>query len=184
MNKLKHQTKNTDTLATLLKQFFEYYSEFDFASKAICLNEAVAITKPEHSPLYIVNPLERGLNVSKNVSVEELERFVVEVRNAVWTLEMNENRDTNWGLLSLFENSQKRRVITGFGLQQSGRLMDVSKLFEDDNEEESTGEIVYKNEAVKKQVQNIRQETEDALKVIKNRNVKTSHSNIKEKHQR
>ncbi|KAK5647273.1 hypothetical protein RI129_002165 [Pyrocoelia pectoralis] len=62
---LKFEGRNTDDLESLLKQFFNFYSSFDFSSNAINLNEAISITKPEHSPLYIVNPLERGLNVSK-----------------------------------------------------------------------------------------------------------------------
>lgn len=110
MNKLDHETKNTDSLETLLKQFFEYYSQFDFVSKAVCINESVALSKPEHSPLYIVNPLERGLNVSKNVSIEEMEKFKIELRNAAWTLEAQQNRDSNWGLLSLFENTKSTTI--------------------------------------------------------------------------
>lgn len=185
MNKLNHKTKNADSLETLLKQFFEYYSQFDFISKAVCINEAVAIPKPEHSPLYIVNPLERGLNVSKNVSIEEMERFTSELRNAAWALEAQHSRDTNWGLLSLFENTQKARQFTGFGIQQPGRLMEVSKLFEEDEEEEPKTpdeRITFKNEELKKQVQTIKKETQDILKVFKNQENKTN--KIKEKHQR
>lgn len=184
MNKLNHQTENTDNLEKLLKQFFEYYSQFDFTSKAVCINETVTLTKPEHSALYIVNPLERGLNVSKNVSIEEMERFKVELRNAAWTLEAQQNRDSNWGLLSLFENSRKVRQFSGYGIQQPGRLMEVSKLFEEDEEEKRKSlddGVVYKNEDIKKQVQSIKRETRDSLRVIKNHEDKI---NIKEKHQR
>lgn len=109
-------------------QFFEYYSQFDFSSKAISLNAGIAITKPEHSALYIVNPLERELNVSKNVSFEELEHFKMEVRNAAWCLESQENHKNNWGILSLFDN--KKKAFQPIAHPKHTKLIEVSKLFE------------------------------------------------------
>ncbi|CAG2057787.1 unnamed protein product [Timema podura] len=84
-NETKKQNK--DSLETLLLNFFEFYSSFDFSSRAISIVEGMTIPKPEHAPLYIVNPLERGFNVSKNVSHEETERLRIELRNAAWALE-------------------------------------------------------------------------------------------------
>lgn len=67
-----------------------------------------SIAKPDHSPLYIENPLERSLNVSKNVSPEEVLRLRVELRNSAWFFEQlddeddkGRNPDKFWGLLSL-----------------------------------------------------------------------------------
>lgn len=96
------KTDNTSSLEHLLRQFFEFYSHFDFSSKAICLNEAVTIVKPEFSPMYIVNPLEKGFNVSKNVSLDEVERFQSEAKTAAWILE-SEEKTQSWGLISIFE---------------------------------------------------------------------------------
>ncbi|XP_019881719.2 poly(A) RNA polymerase, mitochondrial isoform X2 [Aethina tumida] len=159
INLLNHKTKNQQSLGSLLAEFFEFYSQFDFSAKAICLNEPIALTKPEHSALYIVNPLERGLNVSKNVSLEELEKFKMEVRNAAWVLESQENKSKNWGLLSIFErrNKPSQNLQFTFTNKQS-RLMNISTLFE---EEES-----YKNETVKAQVESIKQETQDKIKQL------------------
>lgn len=168
VNKLDHKTENSDNLGSLLKQFFEFYSHFDFSAKAVCLNEAVAITKPEHSPLYIVNPLERGLNVSKNVSLEEVQRFKSELQNAAWTMESQEIKATNWGILSLFEKARVAGANTVFPMHlKHGRLMEVRKLFEEEEEEgEELNDITYKNEEIKKQVQEIKRETRATLKNI------------------
>lgn len=125
--KLKETFYNNDNLYDLLLKFFEFYSEFDFNTKAISLNEGIPITKPEHSALYIVNPLEKFLNVSKNVSIEELERFKMEARNAIWCLESQEEQVGDWGILSLFNRKSKYSV-------KSKKLIDVSKLFSEDGE--------------------------------------------------
>ncbi|KAI4468029.1 poly a polymerase cid pap -related [Holotrichia oblita] len=106
--------------------------------KAICLNDGSAVTKPDHSPLYIVNPLERGLNVSKNVSLEELEKLKMEMRNAAWLLESQESKGMNWGILSLFESKKKTSMATA----KQPKLLEVSKLFDS---EETNIDIEFKN---------------------------------------
>lgn len=163
---LKKQTKNTESLSSLLKQFFEYYSQFDFTNKAVCLNEAVAIPKPEHSPMYIVNPLERGLNVSKNVSLEEVDRFKAHLKNAAWTLESSEETNTsNWGILGLFDNSRKTAAseLLKYHTKQGTRLLELNTLFEEENQVE---EMKFKNVEIKRQVEDIKKKTEETLRTI------------------
>ncbi|KAL1132679.1 hypothetical protein AAG570_010631 [Ranatra chinensis] len=75
------------SIAELLCGFFDFYTKFDFATAGVSICTGSSIIKPDYSPIYIVNPLERSLNVSKNVSPEEVERLRVEVRNALWCLE-------------------------------------------------------------------------------------------------
>lgn len=162
INRLNFKSKNTDSLKTLLGQFFEYYSQFDFSTKAVSLNEGVPIIKPEQSALYIVNPLERGLNVSKNVSLEELEKFKLEVRNAAWLLESSENLSTN-GILTLF-NKNKNGIPIVSSMQRQGKLLQISKLFEEATGKSNTTD--FKNDFVKNQVETIKSETEQALKNI------------------
>lgn len=113
-------------MQSLLEEFFEYYSQFDFSMKAICLN-GIVIGKPDHSPLYIVNPLERGLNVSKNVSLEELQKLKMEMKNAAWILESQE-KGTDSGILSLFESKKKLSLAA----PKQSKLIEVSKLFDED----------------------------------------------------
>jgi len=146
-----------------LLEFFEFYAQFDFTNKAICLNEAVSITKPEHSAMYIVNPLERSLNVSKNVSVDELERFKTEVRNAAWILESQEGKLVEKGLLAILDNKSdiKEKIQVAFSPKYN-RLMDVTTLFAEIPAEK----VEYKNEQVKAQVNSIKKETKENIKML------------------
>lgn len=166
LNKYNHKTLNTGSLETLLKDFFVYYSQFDFTKNAICLNEAVTMTKPEFSPMYIVNPLEKGLNVSKNVSMDEVERFKRETRTAAWTLESQENKDL-WGILGLLENNMKNANLNfATFTNKQDRLMDISTLFQ--NDENGNDSTKYKNIGVKKQVEEIKKQTRKQIKALEN----------------
>lgn len=97
---------NDSPLTDLLHGFFEFYSNFDFNSYAISLISGCMIHKPEYSPMYLVNPLERHLNVSKNVSPEECERIRTHCRNAAWIMEfgLSEQKEgEKWGFLNLLD---------------------------------------------------------------------------------
>lgn len=118
--------------------FFEFYSSFDFTSKGVSLVAGRDIAKPEHTPLYIENPLERYLNVSKNVSPEETVRLGVEFRNASWLLErmldegLPENKEEKvWGILKMLTTADKK----GFKSPKpkTYRLVQVNDLFNDDS---------------------------------------------------
>lgn len=73
IKKWPSSTCSSLSLEELLFDFFCFYSEFDFASLAISLRDGKSINKPHsnHAGLYICNPLETSLMVSKNVSVTE-----------------------------------------------------------------------------------------------------------------
>ncbi|ERL89575.1 poly(A) RNA polymerase, mitochondrial [Dendroctonus ponderosae] len=166
ITKLKFQTQNTSSLEVLLREFFEYYAQFDFGAKAICLNEAVAISKPEHSPLYIVNPIEKGLNVSKNVSIEEVEKFKIEVRNAAWILESKERNYESTGLIAILDSKDHIKNKLPFVLSaKNNRLMEISELF-DEEERNSDPNVEYKNDEVKKQVRAIKKKTTETIKSL------------------
>jgi poly(A) RNA polymerase, mitochondrial len=131
-------SKNKESLESLLAHFFEFYSSFDFGSKGVSLVAGREIAKPEHSPLYIENPLERYLNVSKNVSPEETVRLGVEFRNASWLLEkmldedLPENKeDKVWGLLKMLTNPDKKSFKSPQA--KSYRLVQVNDLFNEDS---------------------------------------------------
>lgn len=140
VTKLPFTTTNQDSLGQLLFQFFEFYSQFDFTNRAISLNEARTVIKPDDSAMYIVNPLELGLNVSKNLSPIEIDRFKLEVRNAVWFLESSMDKSTlsqleqktNWGLLYLFKTLKSHH--SGRSSADAKKpLVDVRRLFDDDS---------------------------------------------------
>ncbi|KAH8245591.1 hypothetical protein KR032_012251 [Drosophila birchii] len=149
LERLAFRSRNQSSLSELLLQFFEFYSQFDFHNRAISLNEGRALAKPDHSAMYIVNPLEQLLNVSKNVSLEECERLRIEVRNAAWVLESevesaslspeageghnnnsnnNERLEMSWGLLNLFK--QPERAVIRPNMFFKPRMVEVSDLFE------------------------------------------------------
>lgn len=129
--------QNDCDLQTLLFQFFEYYSQFDFADKAISINEGRPIRKPNALPLYIVNPLELALNVSRNVSYEECERLKLEVRNAAWHLEgcLENKKSEDWGILGLIEKRSSRGLKKLLRVGNSHRLVSVKDLFSDEDDQ-------------------------------------------------
>lgn len=152
-------SQNTDNLETLLFQFFEFYSQFDFQDKAISINEGVPIRKQNSLPLYIVNPLEQALNVSRNVSYEECERFKLEVRNAAWQLETFDGKKTDdWGILSLIEKKAARGLKKLLRVGNSQRLVSVKDLFKDDDE----------TQVSKVQIKKTDREIEASVKEMKN----------------
>lgn len=155
LNALGFKTTNASSVDELLIEFYEFYSSFDFSNRGISLNEAKSILKPDHCAMYIVNPLEPLLNVSKNLSLEETERFRIEVRNAAWILEsdMQSNRTPGepWGLLNLFKTNQKSLIRPQMFFKP--RMVDVTDLFE--KGDAPAQRIEYKNHVVKRQVEEI-----------------------------
>ncbi|CAH1401680.1 unnamed protein product [Nezara viridula] len=121
LRNVRLELDHSKTTAELLLGFFNFYQNFDFNNKAISLCSAKIINKLDYSPMYIVNPLDRNLNVTKNVSLEEVERIRVEARNAAWALE------TSSRLVDLFRSSpeslmSKRKYIS--------RMVMVKDLFQ------------------------------------------------------
>ncbi|CAG0925320.1 unnamed protein product [Notodromas monacha] len=76
-------------LGELLTGFFEFGGQFDFKTKGMSLVTGKACAKPDHSPLYVENPLDRSLNVTRNVSGDEVDRFVRQCRESAWSVESN-----------------------------------------------------------------------------------------------
>ncbi|KAH8373673.1 hypothetical protein KR200_009538 [Drosophila serrata] len=196
LERLAFRSRNQSSLSELLLQFFEFYSQFDFHNRAISLNEGRALAKPDHSAMYIVNPLEQLLNVSKNVSLEECERLRIEVRNAAWVLESevesaslspeaseghnnknnnNERLEMSWGLLNLFKQPEKAVIRPNMFFKP--RMVEVSDLFEQKESSSaptaspspSTPEptITYKSASVRQQVQTIKAATRSELKQLR-----------------
>uniref|UniRef100_A0A8W7PQJ4 Poly(A) RNA polymerase mitochondrial-like central palm domain-containing protein n=1 Tax=Anopheles coluzzii TaxID=1518534 RepID=A0A8W7PQJ4_ANOCL len=130
--------------------------------RAISLNLGSTILKPDHSPMYIVNPLETVLNVSKNVNHEETELFRIQVRNAVWLLEAH-GKETGaptepWGLVSLFGPKQQERITPQMFFTK--RLLNVKDIFD---EVPADAPTQYRNPAVKSQVAAIQRATKAEL---------------------
>ncbi|XP_075224571.1 poly(A) RNA polymerase, mitochondrial-like [Lycorma delicatula] len=141
---------NKSSLADLLKGFFDFYVKFDFDSHALSLKLGKALPKQEHSALYIVNPLESHLNVSKNVSPEELGRLRIEICNAARYLDrelqiehINVDSQEDWGLITLFQSQHfksKSKDIFYSSVQKkqvsANRLVAVSDLFSEESNDD------------------------------------------------
>nr|XP_033335840.1 poly(A) RNA polymerase, mitochondrial isoform X2 [Megalopta genalis] len=78
-----HNTKNVMKMEKLLYGFFEYYATFDFHMHAICVLDGYVKQKPDVTPLYIHNPLDTTLNVSRNITIYELKIFIEAVLDAI-----------------------------------------------------------------------------------------------------
>jgi poly(A) RNA polymerase len=160
LNRLEFDSSsNSEALGYLLIQFFEFYSQFDFKNRGISLNDGKMIPKPDHSAMYIVNPLETHLNVSKNLSLEETERFKLEVRNAAWILESAYDKSKaenleSWGLLPLFKTNKEAIIKPQMFFKP--RMFDVSDLFDGSSE---NNEIEFKNQNLKTQIEGYRKQT-------------------------
>lgn len=166
LNLLKFAKENTDSLDRLLNGFFEFYSQLDFSERAISLNDAKLHIKPDHSAVYIFNPLEPILNVTKNVSSEECERFRIEVRNAAWQLESTDTKKTEkdaWGLLQLFRSQTQPNIRPSKFYK--ARMLQVDNLF---NENDGISQkIEFKNTSVKNEVADIKKQKRTELSALK-----------------
>lgn len=132
----KNFSSNKSDLSKLLIGFFEYYSRFDFNNHAISLGIGKPIPKQEFSALHLVNPLETHLNVSKNVSLQELEKIKEECVHALLYLKADnhvyekENGDV-WGLLHLFNFSSKTKHSRS-NRRHNNRLIAVTDIFKEE----------------------------------------------------
>ncbi|XP_072268770.1 poly(A) RNA polymerase, mitochondrial [Pyxicephalus adspersus] len=126
-------SQNTEPLDILLLEFLEFYGSFDFSKNCIDIRKGVEKNKPESSPLYIQNPFEQSLNISKNVNKSQLERFVHVVQESSWTLQEQgapslENR--TWGLASILaitETSTASNVKKKLASERLRNLLDSLK---------------------------------------------------------
>ncbi|XP_032479894.1 poly(A) RNA polymerase, mitochondrial [Phocoena sinus] len=98
---------NAETLELLLKEFFEYFGNFAFNKNSINIRQGREQNKPESSPLHIQNPFETSLNISKNVSQSQLQKFVDLARESAWILHQEDkdrlspSNHQPWGLAAL-----------------------------------------------------------------------------------
>ncbi|XP_062067098.1 poly(A) RNA polymerase, mitochondrial isoform X1 [Lepus europaeus] len=88
LNKIQ-PSRNTEPLELLLKEFFEYFGNFAFNKNSINIRQGREQNKPDSSPLHIQNPFETSLNISRNVSQSQLQKFVDLARESAWLLQQD-----------------------------------------------------------------------------------------------
>ncbi|XP_075171632.1 poly(A) RNA polymerase, mitochondrial [Anomaloglossus baeobatrachus] len=119
LNRVK-QTANTESLDNLLIEFLEFYGKFDFKTNCIDIRKGQEKNKPEAAALYIQNPFEQTLNISKNVNQPQLQRFVNLAQESAFVLQdqmqKSSQKEKPWGLASILlikssdkETTQRRK---------------------------------------------------------------------------
>lgn len=108
------------------------------------------VNKPESSPLYIWNPFEQDLNISKNVNQPQLEKFVAVARESAWILQKEDKTQQTinkepWGLAAVLipfgksnPNTMKSRT-KGMGSETIKSLLDSLKLSDANNVQKAVG---------------------------------------------
>lgn len=105
LSQFKFNTQNTASLEELLIGFFMFLVHIDFDEYGISLHIGQPIRKRNSSPLYIENPLERELNVSKIVTHQERDRIQAIAESSLAELVPSSSRSlaNPWGILT-FKN--------------------------------------------------------------------------------
>lgn len=134
----------------MLGEFFEYFGNFDFRKNSINLRKGKEVNKPESSPLYIWNPFEQDLNISKNVNQPQLEKFIAMARESAWILQKEDktqqmiNKEP-WGLAALLipfgksNSSRMKNRMKGIGSETIKSLLDSLKLNNANSQQKAVG---------------------------------------------
>uniref|UniRef100_A0A8C5QGT2 Mitochondrial poly(A) polymerase n=1 Tax=Leptobrachium leishanense TaxID=445787 RepID=A0A8C5QGT2_9ANUR len=107
-------SKNTESLDTLIGEFLDFYGNFDFSKTTIDIRKGKSQNKPVSSPLYIQNPFEQSLNISKNVNQAQLERFIAITRESAWVYQRGLRSPTEtqaWGLAALLHPFLSQHIL-------------------------------------------------------------------------
>lgn len=133
----KRKELNSESLEDLFMGFLRFFGSFDFNERSISIITGDSNRKLDSKPLYVQNPLERELNVSRNVTLTELTRAVMEARNALYILETQDHQSPgeNWGLLTL-PRAKSMRQIKQDATHLNSMNINIEDLFCADSDEE------------------------------------------------
>lgn len=112
ISKLDWKSENTNTLAELVVEFFEFYRTFDYNRDAASLSTATIRANIAQDSIYIYNPLDQDLNVSRNVSDFERNQFIEKCQISLKAL--TEDKVDAVGLLEFFGQKQSRNKLDTF----------------------------------------------------------------------
>lgn len=115
----------------------------------LCCLQGKEVNKPESSPLYIWNPFEQDLNISKNVNQPQLEKFIAMARESAWILQKEDktqqmiNKEP-WGLAALLipfgkSFSKMKNRMKGIGSETIKSLLDSLKLNNANTQQKAVG---------------------------------------------
>jgi len=107
-------------------EFLEFYADFNFTEHGLSVVTGSAVEKPDPSaPIYIENPVEHELNVSKNVLEGHLQTFQTQcqlARDALKqssTVPRSRRRGVLWGLLGILKTDDQLLLSEDFGQTQT-----------------------------------------------------------------
>lgn len=112
---LNFKTKNIESVSTLLCQFFNYYSNFDFLSNGMSLHTGKVIEKEEKElGIYVANPIDSNINATKNVNARNCRELQEKMIGACYILEnqlltQNISQNKHWGIIPLFMLGDKTK---------------------------------------------------------------------------
>lgn len=104
-DRIQFETKNSDSVLDLFRQFLDYYETFDFSKHMISLRSIEKRPKPDPSPLYLENVFDSTHPWGGNVSDAETSTLKIMIRQTQEELEQcstkpgDQNQD--WGLLEI-----------------------------------------------------------------------------------
>ncbi len=140
---------NQTSLEDLFLGFLRFVESFDFNERSISIITGNSPRKSDSKPLYVQNPLERELNVSRNVNLKELTHVVMEARNALYILETREGQGPDsWGLLALPRAEKVRRVSPKVSHNNNLSQLDIKDLFSNDLEEDDDDFVTSRSPVV------------------------------------
>ncbi|XP_069816620.1 poly(A) RNA polymerase, mitochondrial isoform X2 [Dendropsophus ebraccatus] len=115
LNKIK-LTANKESLDNLLIEFLEFYGKFDFKTNCIDIRKGKEKNKPEAAALYIQNPFEQTLNISKNVNQTQVQKFVNLAQESAYILQDQLKESTKsgnpWGLAAILLTNSSDKGTT------------------------------------------------------------------------
>ena len=131
---------NESSLEDLFVGFLEFISSFNFNEQALSIIWGKPLRKPELTPIYVQNPMERELNVCKNVSMKEVTRIIMAARNAIFEWETQDQGS----LRLLVSTSSKNTASNRSSAVNDPRKFQLSMqdLFQSEAEEETHIEAV------------------------------------------
>lgn len=131
---------NQSSFEDLFIGFLHFIESFNFSEKGLSVFWGKPLRKSDSSPMHVENPLERELNVCKNVGMREATRLVMEARNTLYHLETREKG--TWGLLVLSStvdsskiNSRKASIVIH---ESRPAGLSMQELFKLDEEQENS----------------------------------------------
>lgn len=123
-------SENKENLETLLMKFFNFYGDFDFNKRAVSIVTGKHFANPK-GLFYIENPIETELNVGRNVSNMEVERF--QATSRVAAAKLSERSSNMTSVLSLLYSNYHPQVK-----KLMSKKFSVKNLFVEENYSEPT----------------------------------------------